>query len=130
MAFNFGIRRPIALSRVTGGGGTGETFIEEYWQSGSSEEYQNIKNILDLNPGQQAILESEEDSILEYLFNIAEDYNPDEFIDFLQGSLTDGKYEALSITLEDYAVTLEDIWDHSSGGDGYAVKKFLGRIYS
>lgn len=129
--FNFGIRRPLAISRVSSGSGgrEGDTFVEDFWQSGVNEEYQNLKNIIDLNPGQRAILDSEEESIINYLFDIAEDYNPDEFLAFLQGSLTDGKYEALSITWENYAVTLEDIWDHSSGGDGYSVKKFLGRIY-
>jgi hypothetical protein len=132
MAFNFGIRRPIATSRVSSGSGgrEGETWVDDYWQSGVTEEYQNLKNILDLNPGQQAILESEEESILSYLFDISEDYSPDEFLSFLQGYLTDGKYEALSITWEEYSVTLEDIWDHSSGGDGYSVKKFLGTVFS
>jgi len=36
----------------------------------------------------------------------------------------------LSITWEEYSVSLEDIWDNSSGGDGYGVKKFLGRTYN
>ena len=132
MSFNFGIRRPIATSRVSSGSGgrEGETWVEDYWQGGVLGSYQDLKNIPDLNPGQRGILDSEEDSIITYLFDIAEDYNPDEFLDFLQTSFEDdGRYEALSITWEEYSITLEDIWDNASGGDSQGVKKFLGRTY-
>ena len=135
MSFDFGIRRPIATSRVSsGGGGRGggddETFVDDYWQSGVTAAYQDLQFNSDLNPGQKAILESEENSILEYLYEQGEDYNPDAFLDFLETSLTDdGRYQALSETFSTYAKDMQDVWDHASGGDGLGRKKFLGVIY-
>jgi hypothetical protein len=130
--FNWAIRRPIATSRVSSGSGgrDGETFVDDYWQNGIAEKYENMINNPDLNPGQRAILESEEDLIKNYLAEVGADYDPDDFLDFLQTELTDGKYEALSITFEEYSEAIEDDWDHSVGGDGFAEKKFLGRVYS
>jgi hypothetical protein len=136
MSFNFGIRKPLAKSRVSSGsggrgGGDSETWVEDYWQSGVTSSYEDLKNIPDLNPGQRGIIDSEEESIINYLFEIDEDYNPDEFLNFLQTSFEDdGRYEALSITWEEYSVTLEDIWDNASGGDSQGVKKFLGVTYA
>ncbi len=125
--FNWAIRRPIAKSRVSGKGGSeDETWVEDYWQGGVTDEYSKLKDNLDLNPGQRAILESEQDLVIDYLFEIDKDYDPGEFLQFLSTSLTDNKYEALSITWEEYSITCEDIWDNAYGGDGYDTKKFLG----
>jgi hypothetical protein len=130
--FNWAIRRPIAKSRVSSGSGgrNSETFVEEYWEEGVTEEYEKLKSNLDLNPGQVGILESEQDFILDYLFEISEGYTPDDFLSFLQTELEDdNRYEALSITWEEYSIALEDVWDHSSGGDGFGDKKFLGQVF-
>lgn len=128
--FNWGIRNPIATSRISvgskGRSGDSETFVHDYWQAGVESLYSAIQSNFSLNAGQQAILEQNQEEILSYLFETAEDYNPDEFIGYLQSILDGGKYEALSETWEEYSIGLEEIWDHSYGGDGYGTKKFLG----
>ena len=132
MSFDFGIRRPIAKSRVSSGSGgrEDETFVDDYWQSGVTDAYQDLQFNSDLNSGQKAILESEENFILEYLYEAGQDYDPDEFLAFLETSLEDdGRYQALSETFSSYAKDMEDVWDHASGGDGSGRKKFLGVIY-
>lgn len=130
--FRFGFRTLIPRSRISvgsSGRSDDQTFVDDYWQGGVTDLYSDIKSSPSLNPGQQAILEQNEEIILSYLFEVAEDYDPDEFINYLQSVLDGGKYEALSETWEEYARELEDIWDHSSGGDGYGLKKFLGREF-
>jgi hypothetical protein len=131
MVLQFGISRPYAKSRVSGKGDEGETFVEEYWEGGVTEEYEKLKYNKDLNPGQLGILDSEEEGILDYLYEVEEDYNIVEFLEFLQTSLKDdGRYEALSETFNNYAIAVEDVWDHASGGDGQKEKKFLGMHFS
>jgi hypothetical protein len=131
--FRFGFRRPIAKSRVSvgskGKGDLKETFVDDYWQNGVSSLYQDIQKAPSLNPGQQAILEQNQEEIFSFLFDVGEDYDPDEFIGYLQNILDGGKYEALSETWDDYATELENVWDHATGGDGYQEKKFLGVVY-
>jgi hypothetical protein len=132
MSFNFGIRRPIAKSRVSSGSGgrEGETFVDDYWQGGVTEKYQNMINKPDLNAGQRAILEESQDFILDYLSDVGEDYDAEDLINAIGDELGEEKFRALSQTFEEYSEAIEDDWDHSSGGDGYGAKKFLGRVYS
>jgi hypothetical protein len=132
MSFNFGIRRPIAKSRVSSGSGgrEGETFVDDYWQDGVTEKYQNMINNPDLNAGQKAILEEGQDEILGYLFDVGEDYDAEDLINAIGDKLGEEKFRALSQTFEEYSEAIEDDWDHSVGGDGSGAKKFLGRVYS
>jgi hypothetical protein len=132
MSFNFGIRRPIAKSRVSSGSGgrEGDTFVDDYWQDGVTEKYQNMIDKPDLNAGQRAILEEGQDEILGYLFDVSEDYDAEDLINAIGDKLGEEKFRALSETFEEYSEDIEDDWDHSSGGDGSGAKKFLGRVYS
>jgi hypothetical protein len=132
MSFSFGIRRPIAKSRVSSGSGgrEGDTFVDDYWQDGVTEKYQNMINKPDLNAGQRAILEESQDFILDYLSDVGEDYDAEDLINAIGDELGEEKFRALSQTFEEYSEAIEDDWDHSSGGDGYGTKKFLGRTYS
>lgn len=107
---------------------SGETWVQDYWEAGAADLYTDMQNNPFLNPGQQAILESEQENVLGYLSQAGEGYDPDEFIGFLSTELVD-KYDALSETWENYAGALEDLWDHSSGGDGIGIKKFMGRTF-
>lgn len=133
MSFNFGIRRPIAKSRVSSGSGgrEGETFVDDYFEEAIDESYQKMLDNPNLNAGQQAILEQSKDSIYSFLSEIGEDYDPDDFLAFLEIELGPEKYNALSETFQVFAEEdLSDAWDHATGGDGYGVKKFMGRIYN
>jgi hypothetical protein len=132
MSFDFGIRKPIAKSRVSSGSGgrEGETFVDDYWQDGVTEKYQNMINNPDLNAGQKAILEEGQDEILGYLFDVGEDYDAEDLINAIGDKLGEEKFRALSETFQQYSEDIEDDWDHSSGGDGSGAKKFLGRVYS
>jgi len=130
MVLNFGISSPYAKSRVSGKGDKNETFVEWWWENGVTEEYEKLKYNKDLNAGQLGILDSEEEGIIDYLYEVEEDYNIVEFLEFLQTSLKDdGRYEALSETFNNYAIAVEDVWDNASGGDGQKQKKFLGVMY-
>jgi hypothetical protein len=130
--FNWAIRRPIAKSRVSSGSGgrEGDTFVDDYWQDGVTEKYQNMIDKPDLNAGQRAILEEGQDEILGYLFDVGEDYDAEDLINAIGDKLGEEKFRALSETFEEYSEDIEDDWDHSSGGDGSGAKKFLGRVYS
>ncbi len=109
-------------------GDSGDTWMQDYWESEVETAYGSLQNNPFLNPGQQAILESEEDNVLGYLYGVGEGYEAEEFTNFLSSELED-KYTALSDTWNEYAGTCEDIWDHSSGGDGIGTKKFMGRSF-
>lgn len=131
--FNWGIRHPIATRRVRISGKYGsssdfgeETFVNGYWEEGSSDLYSNLQALPGLNPGQQAILEQNQETILSFLFEQGEGYDPDDFLSFLNVELGEAKFNALSETFELYSEGLEEIWDHSYGGDSYGRKKFLG----
>lgn len=131
--FNWAIRRPIAKSRVSSGSGgrDGETFVDDYFEDTVNEYYQKIQDNTNLNAGQQAILEDSKDSIFSYLAEIGEDYDPDDFLAWLEVEIGPEKFNALSGTFETFAEEdISDAWDHASGGDGYGVKKFMGRIYN
>jgi hypothetical protein len=132
MSFDFGITKPIAKSRVSSGSGgrEGETFVDDYWEDGITEKYQNMINNPDLNAGQKAILEEGQDEILGYLLDVGEDYDAEDLINAIGDKLGEEKFRALSQTFEEYSEAIEDDWDHSSGGDGSGAKKFLGRVYS
>ena len=131
--FRFGFRTLIPKSRISvgsaGRSSDDETFVDDYWQGGVTDLYSDIQSAPSLNAGQQAILEQNQEEIFSFLFEVGQDYDPDQFIDYLQSILDGGKYEALSETWDEYAKELEDVWDHASGGDGYGRKKFLGVIY-
>jgi hypothetical protein len=105
-----------------------DTWMQDYWEAEVESAYGSLQNNPRLNPGQQGILESEQDNVLGYLYGVGEGYEQKEFIDFLSSELED-KYNALSDTWNEYAATCEDIWDHSSGGDGFGTKKFMGRSF-
>jgi hypothetical protein len=133
MSFNFGIRRPIAKSRVSSGSGgrEGETFVDDYFEDAINESYQKMVDNPNLNAGQQAILEESRDSIYSFLSEVGEDYDPDAFLDWLEIEIGPQKYNALSETFGAFAEEdLSDAWDHATGGDGYGAKKFMGRIYN
>ena len=132
MSFSFGIRRPIAKSRVSSGSGgrDGETFVDDYFEDGVTEKYQNMINKPDLNAGQRAILEESQDFILNYLSDIGEDYDAEDLINAIGDELGEEKFRALSETFQEYSEAIEDDWDHASGGDGFGTKKFLGRTYN
>lgn len=106
-----------------------DDFQDWYWQEGVLDLYFGFLFDSSYNAGQKAILEQNQIEIQNYLFEIGENYNDDEFLSYLQELLDNGKYEALSETWESFAKELLDLWDHSSGGDGFAKKKFLGVIY-
>ena len=131
--FNWAIRKPIAKSRVSSGSGgrEGETFVDDYFEEAIDESYQKMLDNPNLNAGQQAILEQSKDSIYSFLSEIGEDYDPDDFLAFLEIELGPEKYNALSETFQVFAEEdLSDAWDHATGGDGYGLKKFMGRIYN
>lgn len=131
--FNWAIRKPIAKSRVSSGSGgrEGDTFVDDYFEEAIDESYQKMLDNPNLNAGQQAILEQSKDSIYSFLSEIGEDYDPDDFLAFLEIELGPEKYNALSETFQVFAEEdLSDAWDHATGGDGYGVKKFMGRIYN
>ena len=131
MAFNFGVRRPIAKSRVSSGSGgrDEETFVDDYWQDGVTEKYQNMIDKPDLNAGQRAILEEGQDEILGYLFDVGEDYDAEDLINAIGDKLGEEKFRALSETFQEYSEAIEDDWDHATGGDSVGTKKFLGTTY-
>lgn len=125
--------RPIAKSRVSVGSGgrskTKQTFVDEYWQGGTSDVYQKMLDNPNLNAGQRAILEESEEFILDYLAEIGEDYDAEDLINAIGDELGEAKFNALSETFEQFAEDLNDDWDHSMGGDGIGRKKFMGREY-
>lgn len=132
MAFRFVGSNSLARKRTSGSSlnNPDTTFVQEYWEEGTTSEYGNLSNNPSLNSGQLSIIDSSQDDILEYLFGVGEDYEEGAFIGFMEDLLEGGgKWDALSQTYTDYAVTCTDIWDHSTGGDGYSSKKFLGVEY-
>lgn len=127
--FRFVGSNSLSKARTTGGGGSDEVFVEEYWEGEVEAGYEDLKSNPNLNPGQQAILEQNEEAILDYLYEVGEGFDPDDFINELTNILGDDKFNALSETFEQFAEDLEEDWDHSVGGDGYGSKKFLGVEY-
>lgn len=118
----------IKLPGNIGSSDAGDTWVQDYWETGAADLYGDMQNNPFLNSGQQTILSTEQDNVLGYLSQTGEGYDPDEFIGFLQNELED-KYDALSETWNEYSGALEDLWDHSSGGDGIGSKKFMGRTF-
>lgn len=132
MSFNFGIRKPIAKSRVSSGSGgkNGDTFVDGYFEDTVNEYYQKLQDNTSLNPGQQAILEDSKDQIFSYLAEVGEDYDPDNFLAWLEIEIGPEKFNALSETFETFAEEdISDAWDHATGGDGSGAKKFMGIVY-
>lgn len=124
--FRFVGSNSLSKARTTGSGDSEPTFVQEYWEGEVEAGYEDLKSNLNLNPGQQAILEQNEEAILDYLYEVGEGFDPNDFINELTNILGDDKFNALSETFEQFAVDLEEDWDHSVGGDGYGSKKFLG----
>lgn len=106
-----------------------ETFVEGYWDQEVQEKLFALQNESSFNPGQQAIIADSSEDIYNYLIEIGPVYDPDDLITYLGDTLGPEKFAALSETWEQLSEDLVDSWDHASGGDGFAKKKFLGVIY-
>jgi hypothetical protein len=129
MSFRFVGSNSLARKRTSGSSLNDDdtTFVNEYWEENTTSAYGDLTNNPRLNAGQISIIESSEEDILNYLFEVGEDYEEGPFIEFMADLLEDGgKWEAVSETYTEYAILCTDIWDHSTGGDGYDSKKFLG----
>lgn len=109
--------------------GDEENFIEQYWDQEVQEKLFALQNESSFNPGQQTIIADSSGDIYNYLIEIGPVYDPDDFIIYLGDTLGPEKFAALSETWEQLSEDLVDSWDHSSGGDGFAKKKFLGVVY-
>lgn len=105
-------------------------FVQSYWESGIDSMYTQFLSDSSYNTGQITILNDYQSDIFRYLSDNAPEYNPQDFIDFLQDNLGSEKFSALSETWEKFAEELLDLWDHSAGGDGFSKKKFLGVTYN
>lgn len=124
----------IYRSVLNRGGGTrgisNTEFYHEYWDPGVIELYYPLTTDTSFNPGQATIIDDYQVDIENFLLEIGGDYDPDEFLSFLLELMGDAKYNALSETWEQLAEDLSNLWDHSSGGDGFGKKKFFGVEYS
>jgi hypothetical protein len=106
-----------------------DKFMYFYWDQEIQEKLFALQNESSFNPGQQTIIADSSGDIYNYLIEIGPNYNPDDFITYLGDTLGPEKFAALSETWENLSEDLVDSWDHSTGGDGFAKKKFLGVIY-
>lgn len=105
-------------------------FIDSYWETAIDESYSKMQDNPSLNPGQETILSDYKEEIINYLMENGADYDPNDFLSFLEEILGENKYAALSETFEIFAEDdLSDAWDHATGGDGIGGKKFMGVEY-
>jgi hypothetical protein len=121
--------RLLPLFLPSGANRQDDEFMYFYWDQEIQEKLFALQNESSFNPGQQTIIADSSGDIYKYLIEIGPDYNPDDFITYLGGTLGPEKFAALSETWEQLSEDLVDSWDHSSGGDGFAKKKFLGVVY-
>lgn len=103
-------------------------FRNGYWEANTSSVIeQGRKN--DFNPGQEAIFDEYRILAEEFCRSNGEEFNPEEFNDYMLFELGDTKYNAINETIEETAEELYDLWDHSTSHDGVGMKKYMGVIY-
>jgi hypothetical protein len=105
--------------------GKQKTFNESMWEDYYTEVLDSIKDIEDYNAGQLSIIEN--DLIPEattFCRLNSDNYDSDEFVEYMQMHLTDGKYEAVSYTVDACAELLTEAWDRAFGYDGVGEKMY------
>lgn len=79
------------------------------------------------NAGQESILTGEFYNLsYSYLLENGEDYDPEDYVSYLQSNLSGTKYDAISIIIDECANELIEYWDDSAAGDGVGINMYLG----
>jgi len=105
--------------------GKQKTFNESMWEDYYTEVLGSLLDIEDYNAGQKSIIEN--DLIPEaelYCRLTSENYDSDDFVALMERKLTDGKYEALSDTVDVCAELLTEAWDRAFGYDDVGEKLY------
>lgn len=84
------------------------------------------------NSGQETLLSDEYfgGSAKNFCKQYGEDYNPEQFVSYVQNDLGDDYYNAISIIIDECAEELIEAWDRATSNDGIGEKLFGGAIGS
>ena len=104
-------------------------FYHEWWDPAVVDLYYPLTTDTSFNPGQLQITNDYQQDIENYLFEIGQDYNDREFLEFLLELMGEAKYNALSETWETLSIELINQWDHAYGNEGFQKKKFFGVVF-
>lgn len=141
MAYRFPFRSFVGRLGATMGRGSGDT-IKTFSRSsmGRSINFWNqdqweaiFPSVLEAqvekagNAGQESILTGEFYNLsYSYLLENGEDYDPEDYVSYLQSNLSGTKYDAISIIIDECANELIEYWDDSAAGDGVGINMYLG----
>lgn len=99
-------------------------FSEPNWESNYTEILKRQQEKAG-NSGQESILSGDFfDGGSEYCRESGEDYNAEDFVNFLEDYLGESKFNAISEIIADCAVEMYEGLDYSIGGDGVGAKAF------
>jgi hypothetical protein len=102
-------------------------FNENYWEANYTE---IIESMVDYagNAGQVTLLtEYFPDPAKLYCSTAEEDYNPEEFVNFVQGDLGDTYFYAINEIVEECSLILQEVWDQAKQT---LMEGFLGPSFS
>lgn len=112
-----------------GASGRESKFYHEWWDPAVVDLYYPLTTDTSFNPGQLQITNDYQRDIENYLFEIGQDYDDREFLEFLLELMGEAKYNALSETWETLSIELINQWDHAYSHEGFSTKKFFGVVY-